>query len=177
MIPENMEIRAEEGYCLPAIMEILLKTFGYNDMDQWTIAQKLCELTRQDVSSFAKDGVIIKPDTLNAFFLRQGFKLHAQYTPFTEIYDEFAFECRLKNQCAQDSFVFCGYNYSWLFNKRNGTANHVSAICAVDSEFGKVVMFDPGPSNWGYKTVTIEDLWYALKVAQAGIWCIKHSKN
>lgn len=177
MIPNEMQIQAKKEYCFPAVVEILLKLYGYNDMDQCVIAQKLCELTGQDVVSFVQDGLRIKPGILNKFFVENGLKLKEQYISYAEIYDEYDFECKLKAQCEQDSFIICGYNYSWLFNKRSGTANHVSIICSVNSDLEKITMFDPGPERYGHKDVKIIDLWYAMRIAQAGIWCIQFLKD
>lgn len=177
MIPDGMQIQAKKEYCFPAVIEILLKFYGYCDIDQCVIAQKLCELTGQDATSFIQDGLQIRPGTLNTFFEENNFKLKEQYISCSKIYDEYDFECKLKEQCEQDSFIICGYNYSWLFDKRCGTANHVSVICSVNSESEKITIFDPGPEDYGHKEVKIDDLWYALKIARAGIWCVQPLKG
>jgi len=173
---DKIQIQAKKEYCFPAVMEILLKIYGYNDIDQCVIAKKLCELTGQDETSFIQDGLLIRPGILDIFFRENGFKLKEQYISYVEIFDEYDFERKLEEQCAQGSFIICGYNYSWLFSKCRGAANHVSVICSVNSEIEYITIFDPGPEDYGYKEVKIDDLWYALKIAQAGIWCVKSLK-
>lgn len=106
-------------------------------MDQCVIAQKLCKFTGQDTTSFIQDGLQVRPGTLNKFFAENDFKLKEQYIPYIVIYDDYDFECKLKEQCEQGSFIICGYNYSWLFNKCSGTANHVSVICSINSKSEK----------------------------------------
>ena len=151
----------------------MLKFYGYDDFDQCAIAKKLCKLTGQDIDMLVKEGLKVKPGILNSFFTENGFKLQEKYISYTEMYDDYDFECKLQEQCAQGAFIICGYNYSQLFDRCKGTANHVSVVCSVNPKLGKITIFDPGPENYGHKEVNTDDLWCALKSAQAGIWCVE----
>lgn len=177
MIPSEIQIQAKKEYCFPAVVEILLKFYGYNNMDQCAIAKELCRLTHQSITSFIQDGLRVQPGVLNCFFEEKGYSLREKFISYTEIYDEYDFERKIHDQQIQKSFIICGYNYSRLFFKRNGSANHVSIICSLDSKAEKITLFDPGPEESGHKEVKIDDLWCALKAAQAGIWCIQSLKD
>ena len=177
MISSEILIQEKKEYCFPAVVEMLLKFYGYNNMDQCAIAKELCKLTHQSLTSFIQDGLQIRPGILNRFFVENGFSLRENYISYTKIYDEYDFECKVEEQIEQKSFIICGYNYSWLYFKCGGSANHVSIICSINSRAGMITLCDPGHENYGYKEVKIDDLWYALKVAHAGIWCVQSSKD
>lgn len=177
MIPDKIKIEAKKGYCFPAVIEVLLKSYGYDDFDQCAIAKKLCKLAGQNMAMFVEDGLKLKPGILNSFFAENGFRLQENYISYTKMYDEYDFESRLQEYCTQGVFIICGYNYSRLFDRCKGTANHVSIVCSVNPKLGKITIFDPGPENQGYKEVDTDDLWCALKSAQAGIWCVECAKD
>lgn len=142
-------------------------------MNQIMIAQQLCEITGQNMDLITQDGLHIEPGVLNAFFEKCGFFLEEEYISYNQIYDEYVFERILIEKHNKKEFIICGYNYSLLFNKYIGDAKHVSVICLINSKLDIVTIFDPGPENYGCKEVKLDELWYSIKTAQSGIWCVR----
>ena len=58
-----------------------------------------------------------------------------------------------------------------LYGNQEDTFQHVSIITEVMPN-NELRLLDPGPRDAGYKNVNAEDLYYAIKAAHDGLWCI-----
>ena len=72
----------------------------------------------------------------------------------------------------KDITVICGYNYSWLYGHKEDSFQHVSIVTEILERGNKVSLLDPGPKAAGYNIVNTEDLYYAIREANDGLWCI-----
>lgn len=172
MINEISQIKAERNHCVPATVEMALKYYGYENMSQQEIAQKLLEITKQDEENFICNGLILHEDTLKIFFEQNHIALKELYISYNKIYDETILEKLINYYVEKNFFLICGYNYFMMYTCGDKRANHVSVLCRAFPKEGKIEIIDPGPEGFGRKRVSSDKLWNAIKYVHDGIWCI-----
>ncbi|OUO37945.1 C39 family peptidase [Flavonifractor sp. An306] len=164
---------AEQNWCVPATLEMVLKHFGFMDITQYDIAKQLIIVSDQECIDHKKWGAQIKTNTLNNFFSKNHIPLIEEYIPISHFIDDFFMIDKLEELLAKGITVVCGFNYTYLYSSREDTFQHVSIITEVVKGGREVTLLDPGPKDAGYKTVRAEDLFLAIQAAGDGLWCIK----
>lgn len=165
-------VKAKENYCVPAVIEMMLKSFGIKDISQDDIADELCNLTGQSFQSFFENGLRLTNTTLNEFFRRRHLALREEFISYSVLRDEYEFEETIRLYLEKDKFLICGYKYSWLYEDCSKDIQHVSIICDINTYDETLQIFDPGPYGFGLKKVSLDKLWCAVKAARDGIWII-----
>lgn len=165
-------IVAKSNYCVPAVMEMVLNHYGIFTLTQDKIAQQLSIVDATDDYDHREWGAHISNNTLNNFFAENEIVLHEDYIPISHIMDDYFLSEKIKSLLDNGYSIICGYTYTWLFGKQEDTFGHVSIIVDYIDKTDNVVLLDPGPKNAGYKEVGVEALFYAIKAAKDGLWCI-----
>lgn len=163
---------AKRNYCVPATLQMVLEHYNIQGFDQDKIASSLSIVSDDDTVEHVKWGTQIDNDTLNNFFGNNHINLQEKYVPINHFMDGYFMIHRLKELLQNDISIICGYNYTWLFGNREDTYRHVSIIVDVDVMSEKVLLLDPGPKDAGYKYVSAEKLFCAIKAGRDGLWCI-----
>lgn len=160
--------KAEPFFCVPAVLESVLKYYGYLSLSQKEISEQF--IINTDMCTKQNTwGLTIRENDLNKFFCKNNIKLKEEFYSIRLFYDEYEM-LKLIESKIKTAVVICGYNHSALYGNRLSNYNHVSII---DSTFEDLIfILDPGPKNYGKNCVTLEKLYYAIKVAQDGLWCI-----
>lgn len=73
--------------------------------------------------------------------------------------------------------IICGFNYTWLHGNQVDTYRHVSIIVDFNPKSEMVTLLDSGPKEAGYKEVSVDKLYQAIKAGKDGLWCINEIKN
>lgn len=162
---------SEPNWCVPAVMEMVLKHNGIGMFSQWDIAKQLDITPAKDEVDHKKWGAQIKKETLNDFFKKNMLPLHEEYIPIAHFLDDVFMVEKIEELLKNNISVVCGYNYMWLYGNQEDTFQHVSIITEVMPN-NELRLLDPGPREAGYKNVNAEDLYYAIKAAHDGLWCI-----
>ena len=163
---------AQPEYCVPAVLEMVLKHHGISSFTQDNIAQQLNIVPADDDVEPKFWGAQISNDTINNFFTRNGIALCEHFISIHNFMDDFFMGEEIASLLAKDMSIICGYNYSWLFGNKDDDFGHVSIIVGISNNRESVELLDPGPKNAGYKTVACVDLFSAIKARSDGLWCI-----
>lgn len=163
---------SEPNWCVPAVLEMVLKHHGIDTFSQQDIAKQLNVVCATDEVEHKNWGAQIKVNTLNNFFAANMIPLHEEYIPIKHFIDDYFMTEKIQELLENDISIVCGYNYTWLYGNREDTFQHVSIITEVISEGNEVCLLDPGPKDAGYKTVKAGDLYCAISAARDGLWCI-----
>ena len=164
---------AEPNWCVPAALEMVLKHHGINSLTQWEIAGCLDIVPASDKVEHNKWGAKIKQNTLNDLFVRNAIPLREKYISISQFMDEFFMSQKLAELLLRNVSIICGYNYTSLFGCREDFFQHVSIVVDILPDFSGILLLDPGPKDAGYKVVKSDDLFYAIKAAKDGLWCIE----
>jgi hypothetical protein len=151
------EIIMDFKYYLPFNHSISqsIKNFEYtNDEDKW--------------------GIVIDKDTINNFFKKKNLPLIETYISISEI-AEYNFYDILNTAILNNNHVIFGYDYNLLFKNIKSKIGHVSLISRVISD-SIIEIYNPGPENWGLKQFKLDDLYYAIKAKNDGLWIISKLK-
>lgn len=163
---------AQPNYCVPAVLEMVIKHFGYMKYSQNEIASKLNILPADDKIDHRLWGAQIKNDTLNNFFSQSGIQLHERFISINQFMDEYFMGEEIAKLLSCGVSIICGYNYTWLFGNREDSFGHVSIIVDVSENREAIELLDPGPKNAGYKSVSSSRLFAAIRARKDGLWCI-----
>lgn len=162
---------AKPNWCVPAVLEMVLTHHGIKSLSQAEIAEQLDIVPAEEAIDHKKWGAQIKNNTINDFFKANSIQLHENYLPINCIQDDFFLEEEIRKLLKTNISIICGFNYTWLYGNKEDTFQHVSINVDV-LQGSEILLLDPGPRDAGYKTVKIQDLFYAIKAAQDGLWCI-----
>ena len=162
---------SKPNWCVPAVLEMVLMHYGIDTFSQQDIAKQFNIVPATDEVEHNKWGAQIKDNTLNDFFKTNKIPLHEEFIPITHFMDDYFMVEKIQELLDNDVTVVCGYNYTSLYGNREDTFQHVSIIIEVLS-LNELCILDPGPKNAGYKNVKSEDLYYAIRAAKDGLWCI-----
>lgn len=169
----NDIVVARPDYCVPAVLEMVLKHHNVSSFSQDDIAQQLNIIPADDFIDPKLWGAHISNDTLNHFFDENDIPLHEHYISVHNFMDEYFMGEAIASLLGEGDSIICGYNYTWLFGKKENRFGHVSIIVSISDNLERVELLDPGPKNAGYKTVEISDLYSAIKAHNDGLWCIQ----
>jgi len=139
---------AKPNWCVPAVLEMVLTHHGIKSLSQAEIAEQLDIVPAEEAIDHKKWGAQIKNNK-----------------------DDFFLEEEIRKLLKTNISIICGFNYTWLYGNKEDAFQHVSIIVDV-LQGSEILLLDPGPRDAGYKTVKIQDLFYAIKAAQDGLWCI-----
>lgn len=162
---------SKPNWCVPAALEMVLRHHGIYTFSQQDIANQFNIVPATNEVEHRKWGVQIKDNTLNDFFKANTIPLHEEFIPIGHFMDDYLMVDKIQELLKNDVSIICGYNYTWLFGNREDTFQHVSIITEVLS-INELCILDPGPKKAGYKTVMTDDLYYAIRAANDGLWCI-----
>lgn len=171
---ENIVI-AKPDYCVPAVLEMVLKHYNISNITQDDIAAQFT--INQSIYESNPDlwGIIIEKNTINEFFRKNNFSLVEEFISINSYLDEYFMAEKIAQLLSEKFTVICGYNYSWLFGNRDNTFGHVSIITEITPNYDKVKIIDPGPKNPGIKWIDTYSLYCAIKAKRDGLWCIKET--
>lgn len=169
----NDVVVAKPDYCVPAVLEMVLKHHNVSLLSQDEIAQQLNILHADDSIDPKLWGAHISNGTLNHFFTKNDIPLHEHYISIHNFMDEYFMGEAISSLLDQGNSIICGYNYTWLFGKKEDRFGHVSIIVGISDNLDRIELLDPGPKNAGYKTVESYDLYSAIKAYNDGLWCIQ----
>lgn len=164
---------SEPNWCVPATLEMVLKHHGIDTFSQHEIAKQLDIVSASDEVEHKRWGAQIKENTLNDFFVANMIPLHEEFIPIWHFMDDYFMAEKIQELLKSNISIVCGYNYTWLYGNKEDTFQHVSIIVNVLLQNDQICLLDPGPKNAGYKTVKSEDLFYAIRAARDGLWCIQ----
>lgn len=164
---------AKPNWCVPATLEMVLKHFGIGSFSQEIIAQQFEIVPATDNIDHRIWGAQINNNTINSFFVANQLALCEKFIPISHFYDEFFMAERIHALLQKRVSIICGYNYTRLFGKHDDSFQHVSIIVDLLANGEEICLLDPGPKEPGYKTIKTVDLFYAIKAAQDGLWCIE----
>lgn len=165
-------VTAKRNYCVPAVLQMVLEHHGIFGLTQDIIANQLDIVPDNEKVDHIYWGTQIANNTLNNFFEHNGINLYEQYMNINTFMDDYFFQETIVDMLKKEISIICGYNYTWLYGNREDTYRHVSIIVDFDSKTEKVTLLDPGPKDAGYKEVTVDKLFIAIKAAKDGLWCI-----
>lgn len=163
---------SEPNWCVPAVLEMVLKHHRVDTFSQYEIARQLDIVPATDEIEHQKWGAQIRGTTINDFFRANMIPLHEEFIPINRFADECCMIEKIQELLTRNVSVICGYNYTWLYGKQEDTFQHVSIITDVMPQKDQICLLDPGPKDAGYKAVRAEDLFYAIRAACDGLWCI-----
>lgn len=162
---------AKPNWCVPAVLEMLLIHCGIKTLSQTEIAEQLDIVPAEGKIDHKKWGAQIKNNTINDFFKANSIKLHEDFLSINYFQDESILEEEIRKMLKNNISIICGFNYTWLYGNKEDTFQHVSIVVDIPRE-NELLLLDPGPRDAGYKIVKSHDLFYAIKVAKDGLWCI-----
>lgn len=165
-------IISEPNWCVPAVLEMVLRHYGINTLSQQDIAKQLDIVPATDEVEHRKWGTQIKENTINVFFEVNKIPLHENFIPIGHFMDDYFMVDKIRELLEKDITVVCGYNYTWLYGDREDSFQHVSIVTEILERGNEICLLDPGPEKAGYKVVKAEDLFYAIRAAKDGLWCI-----
>lgn len=165
-------IIAKPNFCVPATLQMVLEYHGITGINQELIASQLTITPDNDDIEHIHWGTYIEHNTLNSFFKRNEICLNEKYIPINIFMDSDFFIEKVKELLDNNISIICGYNYTWLFGDCDDTYRHVSIIVDIILNENKVLLLDPGPKEAGYKYVSADKLFYAIKAGKDGLWCI-----
>ncbi len=163
---------AKPNWCVPAVLEMVLRHHGISTFSQKDIANHLNIIPMSDAVSHSQWGAKIKNHTINNLFRANSIPLREEYIPINQFMDEFYMLDRIVELLNQHISIICGYNYTSIFGHQEDSFQNVSIIVDASLESDNVLLLDPGPKDAGYKTVNAEHLFYAIRAANDGLWCI-----
>lgn len=164
--------------CVCAVLQSILQRHGY-DMDQLEIAMQLgvtipisaisnATLKYQNLS-FSDNpkeiGTHIGGNTLNDFFKNNSFSLKETFISNSQI-GELNFSSILESiDESYDAILF--FDYGTLFGEpMNKNIGHCGLLVSIDEDELKYA--DPGPKRFGVNTVSIDDIYAAIKTGHQG---------
>lgn len=163
---------SEPDWCVPAVLEMVLRHHGIDKFSQKTIARQLKIMPASDELDHRRWGTQLDGNTINEFFASNGIRLHEVFIPVGHFLDDYFMVEKVQELLMDNISIVCGYNYTWLYGNQEDTFQHVSIITGVLSRGNEVEILDPGPKEAGYKIVKADDLYYAIRAAGDGLWCI-----
>lgn len=164
---------ARPNWCVPAVLEMVLRHYGIKGIGQKDIAEQLEITPAEEGISREQWGARVKGGTLNEFFQSNGIPLIENYCPISHVLDEVFFVDEIQQILKKPkTSIICGYTYERLFNIGDGRYQHVSIIVDATDD-GRVEIIDPGPKNAGLKYVNAASLFDAIRAAKDGLWCIE----
>jgi len=110
---------SEPNWCVPAVLEMVLKHFGIDTFSQHEIAKQLDIVPATDEVEHKKWGAQIKEDTLNDFFNANRIPLHEEFIPIGHFMDDYFMVEKIQELLKRNISVICGYNYTPQGHKVN----------------------------------------------------------
>lgn len=173
---------AELYLCVPAALESIIKSEGYQEYDMYRIANTLGVMLPPLIRypqvyryKYTTDpslyGTVIRKDTINHLFFEYNLPLCEQYTRITTIGRDL-FSSYLFDVLSSGKHIICGYEYHTLHESLECCARHVSIITDVDPISEYITLLDPGPNNAGSVFVSSNVLYRAISNAKDGLWVI-----
>ena len=164
---------SKEHLCFDALLEIILSRLdpllGFNQID-------LAELfgitippgTQTSIKNVKYSNDITECGTnicirdINQFFQKNSIQLKLSYIP-SNCFDEISIgEILTKNN--RKAFIVFAFCYGLLYNEpQNNDVGHVALFEGIDIKSDTIEIYDPGPRNYGSKTVKVDDMVYAIK--------------
>jgi hypothetical protein len=172
-------ITANEFLCIPACIEMILRSHSINFM-QNEIAEYFGVNVSLDYTGPINNimrttdlnilGLVLNNDSINNFFANFNLPFKEEYVSIKKLQD-WMFEDLLSEKIALGNHLICGFSYGGLYNdKSKFEIGHVSIIEAIENE--KITIIDPGPLNTGKKQVDIFDMFRAIHMKNDGVWII-----
>ena len=169
----NQVTIAKPNWCVPAVLEMVLRHYGIECISQQDIAEQLKITPVENGISHKQWGAHVKDGTLNEFFQANNIPLKENYYPVSHILDELFFVDEIQRILKKSEVsIICGYTYERLFDIGDDVYQHVSIIVGATDD-GHVEIIDPGPKNAGKKYVSAASLFDAIRAAKDGLWCIE----
>lgn len=178
---------ADNYLCVPTVLEIILKSENVPNFDKYMIANYFGVVLPQQVVysqisnySHSEDsihqGITLKRDSINNFFKKNNIPLKEHFVWIKYIDRDF-FSDFIYENLISGKHIICGYEYNTLYKKTGKYAGHVSIITTADPNKDVLCLLDPGPNSPGLKTISAQDLYYAILRAKDGLWVISNIRE
>jgi hypothetical protein len=178
-------IESENFLCLPSVLEIILFENNIDHINRYDIANYFGVVVPYNYGKLPaqvfnivysndenKLGILIRNNSINDFFCHFELPFVETYYPINLI-AEYDF-CEFVNRLLQkQNYVVCGVPSDYLESKSKSKIGHLLLIYDTYIKQDKVDVFDPGPKNFGCKTISAMDLHYSIKIKNDGIWAIR----
>lgn len=170
-------IIAKHNYCVPTVLQMVLEHYGIRGFTQEIIAEQLTMVPDDKNIDHANWGAQITDNTLNDFFKNNGINLYEHYIHINHFMDEYFLVMKYIICYKRESQLFMVLIIHGYMGIRKITYRHVSIIVPFNPKSEMVNLLDPGPKEVGYKEVSADKLYQAIKAGKDGLWCINEIKN
>lgn len=164
---------AEPNYCVPAVLEMVLKHYDITSLTQNDIASQLIVIPADNDVDHEMWGTLIGRDSINRFFANNDLPLYEEFVSINYFMDEMDLTDKIEILLERNVTIICGYNYSRLYEEDYDIFRHVSIIVSISQDKKEIELLDPGPVNAGFKMVQAYSLFGAIKDGHDGLWCIR----
>lgn len=184
-LSDNKKLEVAEPYqCVPAVLSIIFEElvkvkiptseiashFTINVSKSFFEKANLIGNIKYQISEPKDFGIVLNRDSINNLLRSLNLPLKEIYIPYTYL-DELSFSDLLGDYLAKGNGIVVGYDYGLLNNGIKNQVGHASLISKVIN-WNLVELYDPGPEEYGYKDVKVDDLFEAIKAKEDGVWII-----
>jgi hypothetical protein len=175
-----LPVVAEPYLCVCALLEMIIKRKSNKLVTQHEIAEYIGVNVPHDYSGdiknvrYVKDenlyGIVLNDDGLKPIFDRFALNLTEDFSSINKFQDWEFFENIEKNLSLSNDIIV-GFSYGILFS--DTTKQQIGHACLIEKvENEEVVIYDPGPENYGFKIINGLNLYSAIKKKKDGLWVI-----
>ena len=166
-------IIAKDYLCFMALLEMIVsETIPYNHFTQIDFAESfgitipIGNHTSIDNVQYSNDikecGASVSVEELNELFVKHNIPLAVSYLP-SNYFNELNFDDIVSTK-SRNSFIVFAFSYGVLYNEpQNIDVGHVVLFEEINRKSDSVIVYDPGPRNFGSKVVQVDDIIYAMK--------------
>lgn len=173
------DIVAENYLCFPALLSMVIDDAIGIRISQFEIAEYLGivvpqgykEIINNQIESVSslEFGTQINTEIVQNFLDKNNINLKIHYFKINEIRDMF-FSDFIRRHLNNKEYLICSYSYGLLFeNSCFYELGHVSLITEVDVN-GRILIYDPGPKDYGSKYVDDLHLYDAIQYRHGGVY-------
>lgn len=170
---------AENYLCFPALLEMIINDAFDMNISQFEIAEHFgivvpCGykkiINNQSESPTPLDfGTHIDVEKIQGFFEKNKIELKIDYYEINRVGD-ICFANFIREHLKHREYLMCSYSYGMLYGKEHANElGHVSLITEVNVN-DEVLIYDPGPDDYGKKLVNELHLYDAIQYRHGGIY-------
>lgn len=156
-------IQAKPFYCLPACLEIILKSIGVLASQDYFGEQIGIETASE---KDLKLGTNVQLSALNNIARLLNLEYFFTYLRAAE-FEEWMFEEKLAALLQQGDHVICTLSAGRLYKNSDLELGHAVVVKKLEAE--RVEIVDPGPKDFGFKTYSLEQLYVASRYREGGL--------
>lgn len=168
----------EDYLCMYAVIEIILKDIGINKYDQYKLANYFGVTLPENYNikgvenikigkSSLEFGSHINNKQLNRFFDEENISLTSNYLS-SNPYGEYPNATYIKKQ----RYIIFQYSYGSLYNESQNYSVGHSSLLIDNVKQGMIKIYDPGPRDFGEKSISEARMLDAIYDNRGGIFII-----